>query len=427
MTFAFSTDIGGTGFSGILNKGDILAGDDGVTPDTKRIPAGANGQVPAYNSLASGGIAPADVNTLITSVSTQEVFVSLMGSDSTGTGSLLNPWATVAHAQANISPTPTTRYTIWMLPGFYSENISLAANVFIASSSPVQTRLLGTIDINNASWNVNADNRSGFINIELRGAISFDCSAQTNNAQGKIYCWNSRFSNAPVIKAQNSVNQFIFQECYFFSGITSEGGTTQAANCYNAGGTYSVHSSTIGTGVGGDFQVVGGVNDGNYSATWVANDHTTMEIEGVGFNSATTITNTSSTAANSTITINRGSLPDNTKITNTGTITVVGGMNAGVSRSYVSRSSPAFSTSYTPSTTNDTFVNAIFSYTNIATQTSTVSVSVNGVTVLKFSSTDIVAANQSSFSFMVPVGQSYQIINSGSGSQTLNTLYELLM
>jgi hypothetical protein len=386
----------------------------------------------AINTAANQAILPTGVVWSLSSlpsmsVSSEEVFVSLMGSDTTGTGTLNNPWATVAHAQANISPTPTTRYTIWMLPGFYSENISLAANVFIGSSSPVETRLLGTIDINNASWNVNADNRSGFFNIELRGAISFDCSAQTNNAQGKIYCWNARFSNAPVIKAQNSVNQFIFQECYFFSGITSEGGTTQAANCYNAGGAYSIHSSTIGTGVGGDFQVVGGANDGNYSCTWAANDHTTMEIEGVGFNAATTITNTSSTPANSTITINRGSMPDNSHITNTGTILVTGGIDIGTSRSYVSRNTPAFSTSYTPSTTNDTSVAVICTYTNIATQNSSISITVAGTTILKQVDSSVVTGNEMCFNFVVPVGQSYQVVNSGSGSQTLNTIQELLL
>lgn len=407
-----------------LIKGNFLAA-TGTNNQMAAVPVGANGRAVIYDSTQTSGFnssafagAP---------VATQEVYVSLQGSDSIGDGSSINPWATVAHAQANVTPTITTRYTIWLTPGFYSENISLIANVFIGSTSPVETRLLGNVDINNASWNVNNDNRSGFFNIELRGTITFDCSVQAANAQGKIYCWNTRFSNAPTCKAQNSVNEFIFQACYLFNGITSEGGSTQAVNCYNAAGIYSLHSSTIGTGVGGDFQVQGGANDGNYSSTWVANDVVTMEIEGVGFLNTTTITNTSSTAANSTITANRGSLPDNSKITNTGTIIVDGGIQLGVNRSYVARATPAFSTSYTPSTTNDVQVAIICSYTNIATQTSSISITVNSVTVLKQSDASIVAANEICFSFIVPVGQTYQVINSGSGSQTLDNIYELLL
>jgi len=411
-----------------LNKGDMEAG-TGILNQFGILPAGADNNVVIYDSTQPTGLNTANVNSLITVATTQQIYVSLQGSDITGNGTAINPYATITFAMSTYSDqSPTKRYVIFVQPGFYPENIHLKANTFIVATSPVETRLTGNIDINDASWNVpGADNRSGLRSIEHRtGTSIFDFTAQAGNDSGKLYFFDVRFSDQPAITglSTSQINQVTFHGCYLFSGVKNTGCITQVANSYNAGGTYENHSSAAASTTS-DFQIVGGGNDGNYLNAWTSNSAITMEIEGVGFGTGTTL---STTGASATTTVNRASLPDNTKITTTaGTLNVYGGMNAGVSRSYVARGGAAFSTSYTPSTTNDAFVNVIFSFTNIAAQTSTVSITINSDTVLKFSSTDVVAANQSSFSFVVPVGQSYQVVNSGAGSQTLNSIYELLL
>lgn len=412
----------------ILNKGDIEVA-SGSNNQFGILSAGANNSVLVFDSTQPNGVRTDTVNNLLTIVAQEEVYVSLQGSDSTGNGSAINPWATIAHAQASISPTTTSRYVIWLSPGFYSENVHLNANVFIAATAPVETRLTGNLDINHASWNTSGiDNRSGLINLEHRtGTTTFDFTAQAGNDNGKLYIYRCRFSDQPAITGLSTgqANQIIFDGCYFFSGVANNGAIVQIVNSYNSGGSYQNTSSASASRVS-DMEILGGCNDGNYSNTWTSNSACTMEIEGVGFGSSTTITNTASTPANATLTINRGSMPDNTKITNTGVINVIGGLSTGINRSWVSRATPAFNTSYTPSTTNDAEVSVIFTYTNTAGQISTVSITVNSVVILKKQKTDVVSGDIDSFNFTVPVGQSYQVVNSGSGAQNLNTIYELI-
>lgn len=96
-------------------------------------------------------------------------------------------------------------------------------------------------------------------------------------------------------------------------------------------------------------------------------------------------------------------------------------------RSYTSRATPAFSTPYTPSATNNVSVCVICTYTNIGVQDSAVSIVIAGNTLLKNSIAEVATNDEMSFNFIVPVGQSYQVVNSGSGSQTLNTIWELIL
>jgi len=53
------------------------------------------------------------------------VFVSPEGSDTTGTGAMLAPWATIAHALAHITPAAGNPVAVIALPGLYTEHVTL--------------------------------------------------------------------------------------------------------------------------------------------------------------------------------------------------------------------------------------------------------------------------------------------------------------
>jgi hypothetical protein len=388
------------------------------------------------NVMITDGSGSLSFAPLLTAISTQQVYVSLQGSDSTGDGSANNPWATITHAQNNISPTTTTRYTIWVDAGFYSENISLKANVFIAGAAPVETRLTGNIDINNSSWNVNADNRSGFANIELRGNITFDFTAQTNNLQGKLYLFEVRISNAPLITglSQFESNQVVFDSCYFFSGVSNTGCIVQAVNCYNSGGTYQ-NNSSASPSIATDFEIVGGANDGNYSNTWTSNVACTMEIEGVGFSNTTTL---ATSGASATTTINGGSLPMRANVTNTssGTTVILGDssmINAKINfgRAF-SAHTLAASTGRRPSTTNDTFINFTGTIVNVIAATASITLQTSPdnstwTTIQTFVLPLVSVGSAVPFSALIPAGYYYQWISSISagGTNTISSIQEL--
>lgn len=437
--YAFGTDTNinlqlqaqGTGF--VFSNQPIHA-TNGFVANGVTYPTGtpATGQV----ITATSSTTSAWQNAASLPVTTQEVYVSLQGSDITGTGTAINPYATITYAQTQISPTTTSRYTIWVTPGFYSENISLDANVFIVATSPVETRLLGNIDINNTSWNVNNDNRSGFVNIELRGTITFNFAAQTNNLQGKLYLYNVRISNQPQITGLSTTesNQVVFDNCYFFSGVSNTGCITQAVNCYNASGVYQNNSSASAS-IATDFEIVGGGNDGTYSNTWTANLPCTMEIEGVGFTNTTTL---ATSGASATTTINGGSLPMRANVTTSsgGSLVVLGdssiiNSNINLTRA-LSAQTLAASTGRQPSTTHDTFISFSGTIVNVSALTSSITLqsSPNNstwTTLQVFTTPLITTGSTSPFSALIPASYYYRWVSGASagGTNTISTIQEL--
>jgi hypothetical protein len=104
------------------------------------------------------------------------------------------------------------------------------------------------------------------------------------------------------------------------------------------------------------------------------------------------------------------------------------GWNLNTSRSYSLRSSPAFSTAYTPSVTNDTLVCAIVSVTSTVLTAGTVLFQVNSgsgfVTICEASITGLAATNIQTITCLVPANASYQLVNS-SGTASIVSLNEL--
>jgi hypothetical protein len=109
-------------------------------------------------------------------------------------------------------------------------------------------------------------------------------------------------------------------------------------------------------------------------------------------------------------------------------ILAAAGWGLNTSRDYAQRSSPAFSTSYTPSATNDTQVIATVSLTSTLLTASEVQVQVNTgsgfVTVAEQSVTGVDATSIYPVTFTVPTSASYQLV-SVSGTASIVQIMEL--
>jgi hypothetical protein len=104
------------------------------------------------------------------------------------------------------------------------------------------------------------------------------------------------------------------------------------------------------------------------------------------------------------------------------------GWDINTARSYVQRSSPAFSTSYAPSVTNDTQVVVILSLTSTILTASQVNIQIDSgsgfVTTAEESLSGLEALSTRSVTFTVPADANYQLVNS-SGTASIIQIMEL--
>lgn len=238
----------------------------------------------------------------------QNYYVSKQGNDTTGNGSIGNPYLTIAKAYAVITDSsPTKRYGITVGPGDYNESLSIKANVFVKGAGPIVTRITGaTQNINEATWNViSADNRSGFQDISLNGACTWDFTAQAGNDSGKLYFYNVRTSGAWTFTAQNAINQVIVRDTDFFGTWTQSGMNSFISNSTWQSGNIVVNSAAA-VGVAATLIVVGGRIAGNITAAWTSNAAVTVNLAGIAIGASTILT---ASGASCTVNVNDGSLP----------------------------------------------------------------------------------------------------------------------
>ena len=117
--------------------------------------------------------------------SPQMVYVSQGGNDISGDGTIINPYATIPKAMASIvDASPTKRYSMILGPGNYNESFSLKANVIVIGVDPILVRIgteRSSIDIDDPTWSVSGDNRSGFKKVTLAAStLAVDFKAQSS-------------------------------------------------------------------------------------------------------------------------------------------------------------------------------------------------------------------------------------------------------
>jgi hypothetical protein len=249
----------------MLRNGTHVSTLDSVQPTT--------GYVLTATSPTALSWQPTQSGTVILPSQSQEVYVNVGGSDTTGVGTVNSPYATVAHALSTITDSsPTKRYTIILGPGNYTDNFSLKANVAISGSFELNTRLGGTIDLNDPSWNDPSgsnDNRSGFSNLALTnttsGSLNFNYETQQSGA-GKLYFETIAFNASPTFTGFRNINQNRFTNCFFGSGYTSNGCSDLNFQPYIEGAV--VYSSN--PNCNSVLEVIGGALDSTFTANWVS-------------------------------------------------------------------------------------------------------------------------------------------------------------
>ena len=251
-------------------------------------------------------------------VFTQVVYVDMSGSDTTGTGTIVNPYLTITHAMATITDSSVNKkYVIKVGPGTWSDNFALKANVEVVGYNVMATRLTGTVTLNDPTWNNANDNRSGFEDLNLGGTYNFDYTTQSSTA-GKLYFYNVRIITTPIFTAFNAINQSTIQNSVLTNGLTESGGIvflgeTDVIN----DGTITVNSSSLTTT---NFEAIGGGTDGNVTITLTGSN---PEITVLLYNFPV-VGNLSASGSTTAVTATCSSLVGTTSFTGGATLTTLG-------------------------------------------------------------------------------------------------------
>jgi hypothetical protein len=197
--FAEPTEV--TGSTGVIGPtgstgADSATGAQGVTGEQGA--TGAQGVTGEQGATGAPGLTGPGFPQISPS-SSWMVYVSKGGNDINGDGTINNPFATIPKALTSIvDAAPTKRYSIMVGPGNYIESFSLKANVMVIGVDPILVRIgseRSSIDINDPTWSVSGDNRSGFKKVALvASTLTFDFAAQSS-AEGELYFDNVRCNN----------------------------------------------------------------------------------------------------------------------------------------------------------------------------------------------------------------------------------------
>jgi hypothetical protein len=124
------------------------------------------------------------------------VYVAQGGSDITGNGSILNPYATIDHAMSTITfAMPFFPVGIFVGPGFYPEsNLAIKANTYIVGSGPTLTSITITNSTLGSGWGA-AVSGAGVFNCTFSGTgIVYDFSS-VGSSDGQFFLVDILSSN----------------------------------------------------------------------------------------------------------------------------------------------------------------------------------------------------------------------------------------
>jgi len=191
-----------------------------------------------------------------------QIYVTKAGNDTTGDGSILNPYLTIGKAFSRITTSSYVNiYAVMVGPGNYTET-SLAFPVWtwLIGSSIDNVRITDTshninVAPNVASW-VSTDARGGMSNIFLVGSTgivgNFQALTGSTGADTASLFWENVIvgTGGNVVLTQRGSDQIDMQNCQFFGTYTAHSSTNSLINCYIDGAALFDTVGTTGYEVG---------------------------------------------------------------------------------------------------------------------------------------------------------------------------------
>lgn len=202
---------------------------------------------------------------------TQNVYVSKGGSDITGNGSILNPYATIPKALTSITDASLTKiYIINAGPGQHNGDIHLKPWIAISGENAT---LLGNVDINDLSWTPEIGNQpfAGIFTCTIVGSLNIDFSVN-NILDGQCHFKDCQFiTPLNYVSAAVGSSNLITNQCgILVDGFTQQGGSMTFNGCSIFNNTISTILSK--TGVNTSFETYGGGCNNDLTATFTPGD-----------------------------------------------------------------------------------------------------------------------------------------------------------
>lgn len=268
VTNTISSDTGGVTE---VNTGAGLTGGPITSIGTISIPPGGvensmleNSSIlfTATNGIGGGGLVGLGGEVLlfldqIEPVDSKTIYVSTGGSDSSGDGTILNPYASIQHAQSTISPSPTNRFLLVLSPGTYSGIINLKSNISLFGYSNQNTIISGNVIISDASWTGSGSDVSTMSNLTISGTSIFNFQTMSSQNGGIVFDHVVFSSVLSTTGSQN--NSITTRDCVFLAGITSTG-LMSSSNGSLSLGNVSFNASNLAPTT---FTITGGAIDGD--------------------------------------------------------------------------------------------------------------------------------------------------------------------
>lgn len=182
-----------------------------------------------------------------------EVFIAINGSDSTGDGTEGNPWATVSYAYSQITTaTSSTPWAINIGPGGYLETtVLIKPNIFLVGLSLGNNAVAVTGDWElDPSWSTEVAGNYGFANASLVGTFNLDFSSlPPGNSSNGIFVNTFNDSSLSFSARPGATDQISIKSAFFQNGTNIHAGQVLLFNTQALGNvTYDMGSYTGETG-----------------------------------------------------------------------------------------------------------------------------------------------------------------------------------
>jgi hypothetical protein len=235
---------GATGVTGPAGGGGGSTGATGATGSTGATGAGITGATGSTGTTGLTGATGATGASAGSCLTENIFFVAMNGNDITGDGSLCNPFLTIQagiNAASAAVTSVTTRPCVYVMPGTYTADCVLKANVLVRGLGFNDTRVTGNWTVD-STFTPAGDWRSGLADIGIFGTFTGDFLS-VGSPEGKIYAWNVRFgSDVTFISNNTIINQFVMFGGEIFGTYTQTGMDAQLYNVIiqNSGSTPTI-------------------------------------------------------------------------------------------------------------------------------------------------------------------------------------------